>query len=62
MLRDASLIVFVFIISVCVLGGVASSKFLGPDNYIEETAEMVIEDQIGLDIDLSPSSPEPDPQ
>ena len=29
-----------------------------PDNIVEEISEQVIKDQTGLDVDLSPSSPE----
>lgn len=57
-MRDAGLIVLIVVISLCVIGGVASKHFLGPDNPVEETAEDIIRDQTGLDIDLSPSTPE----
>jgi len=29
-----------------------------PDNMIEEMAEEVIKDQLGIDVDLTPSTPE----
>lgn len=29
-----------------------------PDNYVEELIEQVIDDQTGIDIDLTPGSPE----
>ena len=38
--------------------GYVSSRFLGSDNFIEENMEDIIEDQVGLIFDLTPSSPE----
>jgi hypothetical protein len=38
--------------------GLASYYFLGADNAIEEEAEKIIKDETGLNIDLSPGSPE----
>lgn len=38
--------------------GVGSAYFLGHDNPVEEMAEKVIEQQTGIDIDLTPSSKE----
>jgi hypothetical protein len=49
-------IVIIFILAV----GAAAQIFLGPDNVIEETAEQIIENRTGMDIDLSPSTPEKD--
>lgn len=46
------------IIAVAALVGVVSSRWLGDDNAVEETAEEVIENETGLKIDLSPGSPE----
>ena len=31
-----------------------------PDNYIEEMAEKIIKDETGVNLDLSPGSPDPD--
>ncbi len=38
--------------------GVGSVFFFGQDNDIEELSEMGIKAETGLDIDLSPKSPE----
>ena len=49
-------IVLIFIVIV----GAAAQIFLGADNVIEESAEQIIENRTGMDIDLSPSTPEKD--
>lgn len=46
------------IIGVAAIIGVLSSRWLGDDNEVEETAEKVIEMQTGVDLDLSPNSKE----
>ena len=56
-LYDGGVLV-VGILVVALVAGYASSRFLGEDNPIEETAEEVIESQTGMDIDLSPGSEE----
>ena len=56
-LREGGTTVLIIIAVMAVLG-YASSKFLGEDNVVEETAEEVIEMHTGVDIDLSPDSPE----
>lgn len=38
--------------------GLLSIYFLHDDNPIEETCEQVIEQNIGIELDLSPNSPE----
>lgn len=48
---------------ICLLGftvviGIAAQHWLGDDNEVEEIAEFVIEKETGLNIDLSPNSPE----
>jgi hypothetical protein len=51
----------IIIISVVVVLGVVgymSSRYLGNDNAIEEGAEDAIEAITGVDIDLTPYSPE----
>ena len=55
--------VLVIIISIVALGGCSylNKKFgLENDNNIEEFVEKVVENQIGLDIDFTPSSIELD--
>ncbi len=50
------ILIGVFIIaSILILGSI---YFFGPDNFIEEKAEEIIEEKTGLDIDLTPNSPE----
>ena len=46
------------IIAAAVALGVGSQYYLGEDNVIEEAMEEVIKDKVGVDLDLSPSSPE----
>lgn len=41
-----------------VLVGCVSYYLLGPDNIIEEKCEEIIKKDTGLNIDLSPSTPE----
>ena len=44
------------IIAVVSIVGLFSTRFLGDDNVVEETAEEVIKMHTGVDIDLSPDS------
>lgn len=46
------------IVAAAVALGVGSQYFFGDDNVIEEGAEKVIEQQVGIDFDLSPKTPE----
>lgn len=59
-MKDLSTILFIAIVSICVIGGVISRTFYGPDNAIEELAEDIIEQETGIHLDLSPSTPEDD--
>ena len=56
-LYDGGIIV-ISIIVVALAAGYASSRWLGDDNPVEEAAESVIEEQTGLDIDLTPNTSE----
>ena len=56
-LYDGGLIIIGIIITALV-AGYASSRWLGDDNPVEESAESIILEQTGLDIDLSPLSAE----
>ena len=38
--------------------GIGSVYLLGNDNHVEEIAEKVIEEETGIDIDLTPNSKE----
>lgn len=58
MLKDASLLILITIVTVCIIVGSVSSIVWKNDNPIEEVAEDIIKEETGLDIDLSPSSPE----
>lgn len=52
-------ILSVVIVVVSLAVGLISRRFIKePDNPIEEIAEEVIKKEIGIDIDLSPDSPE----
>ena len=44
------------IIAVALLVGSASVYWLGSDNNIEESAEIVIKEQTGFDLDITPFS------
>ena len=46
------------IVAIAAVIGFASSKWLGDDNFIEESAEFVIKHHTGFDVDLTPDSPE----
>lgn len=57
-LYDFGIVIIIGVIAVCAIGGYVSSRYLGNDNPIEEAAEEVIEEETGLDVDLSPDSKE----
>jgi hypothetical protein len=57
-LYDAGFIIFIIIVAVCAIGGIISDRYLGDDNQIEEAAEAIIKEETGINIDLSPKSPE----
>lgn len=57
-LYEGGLLVLIVIVSLCVVGGIASTFFLGHDNPVEETAEDIIKEKTGVDVDLTPSTPE----
>lgn len=46
------------ILILAIIIGIGSVFFYGDDNAIEEISEEVIKTQTGIDIDLTPSSPE----
>lgn len=47
-----------FIILAAIIIGLLSAYFWYQDNPIEETSEIIIEEQTGINIDLTPSTPE----
>lgn len=55
---DAALIVLIVIVSLCAVGGAISGYFWYQDNPVEEAAESVIKKETGIDVDLTPTSPE----
>jgi len=55
--KMAVLIVSILVALATVIG-FSSQYFAGPDNQVEEACEAVIKSQTGIDIDLSPDSPE----
>ncbi len=57
-LYDAGFVIFIIIVVVCAIGGIISDRYLGDDNQIEEAAEAIIKEETGVNIDLSPSTPE----
>lgn len=58
-LRESATLIIFGILAIVGIIGYASSFWLGHDNKVEETCEVVIESQTGVDLDLTPSSPEP---
>ena len=59
-MREGSMLIIIAILAgAAILSSVATKVFkLEDDNTAEEFVEEVIQDQTGLDIDLTPSSPE----
>lgn len=57
---DGSLLIILAVLAALAMGSVAITKIfkLEEDNEIEEFVEEIIESKTGLDIDLSPGSPE----
>jgi len=53
---ETTMIVRGLIIAVALLVGSASVYWLGSDNNIEESAEIVIKEQTGFDLDITPFS------
>lgn len=61
MLRDAGSVILIVVVVVCGIAGVVSNLWFGPDNHLEEISEEVIKNKTGVDVDLSPSTPEEKP-
>jgi uncharacterized protein YpmB len=55
--KKENIIKMIVVILVVILG-ISSAYFLGDDNPVEETSEEVIKAQTGIDVDLTPKSPE----
>jgi hypothetical protein len=56
--KMSGILITLGIVAAAVVLGVGSSYYLGDDNKVEEAAEKIIEDRTGINLDLSPSSPE----
>lgn len=52
-------IIKVIVVILAIIVGISSAYFLGDDNPVEEIAEEVIQEETGINIDLTPNSPEP---
>jgi hypothetical protein len=52
-------IIKVIVVILAIILGISSAYFLGDDNFVEEIAEEVIQEETGINIDLTPNSPEP---
>jgi hypothetical protein len=51
--------VFVWlVVAICICVAFVSDLKLGPDNPIEEASEIIIKQETGIDVDLSPSTKE----
>ena len=59
-LYDGGMLVILGVLAALAIASVAATKVLKleDDNVAEEFVEEIIEGQTGLDLDLSPSSPE----
>lgn len=57
-LHDFSIVILIVIVFSAAIIGITSSHYLGEDNVVEEVAEEIINKEIGLSIDLTPSSKE----
>jgi hypothetical protein len=59
-MREGSVLIIIAVLAGAAILSTAATKIFGlkEDNDIEEFIEEVIEDQTGIDIDISPSSPE----
>ena len=57
-LKTNSVVIAIVVVLIATLVACISVKMLGNDNAIEEQMEQLIQDQTGLDIDLTPDSPE----
>lgn len=55
---DISVPIIIVIVTICGVVGWLSSKRFGNENIIEEASEEVIKDVSGIDVDLTPQSPE----
>ena len=58
MLYDGALIVLIVIVVICGLGTTMALRNGHQDTAIEEFTEALIERETGIDVDLSPDSPE----
>jgi hypothetical protein len=59
-MREGSMLIIIAILAGAALLSTVATKFLKleDDNVAEEFVEDVIQDQTGLDLDLTPKSPE----
>lgn len=57
LLDIGSVIIVVIVVSACI-AGIVSKHYLGNDNFVEQTAEDVIQQETGVEVDLSPDSVE----
>lgn len=57
-LLTSNILRLALIVCVCLVVSLIARKFLGDDNVIEETAEDIVKQQTGLDVDFSPENPE----
>ena len=47
-----------FIVLAAIIVGLLSAYFWYPDNPVEEVSEKIIKEEIGINLDLTPKSPE----
>lgn len=47
-----------FIVAAAIIVGLLSAYFWYQDNPVEETSEQIIKEETGIDIDLTPKTPE----
>lgn len=59
-LYEGATLILIIILGACIICGTISGYFWYHENVIEEIAEEIIKEKTGMDIDLTPSSPEPE--
>lgn len=55
-LYDLTIPIILIVVGISAVVGYFSTKFLGPDNPVEQIAEEVIDAETGIKVDLSPES------
>lgn len=57
---EMRLVVIVLAVCLLLIVGIASSRWFGDDNPIEQQIEHILEEETGIEIDLSPEDKDDD--